>query len=571
MRTRLASLLVLPAVLGLVACGGDDGDGSVDARRVDATVIDATVTDAEEVDAPDIDAAVDAMTDAAVDAPIDATPTPSGWIALARAAADGSGLSLTIEDATVTYLKPVGGTPANDPAGFTIQAEQQGPALMIAVDPATLTPAPAVGDVVSFTITTKATVAGQPRATAITGFTVASSGADVGALAQDVSAAADLVSALGTYDSELIDVTGAIAADFTAAGSGFVQAQITTAGIGTASSSLTLRVPTTIRDGYDLVMGCNFTLDNTPVHRFNAVAQLSAFVTADYTLTDCPAPVVLAAAATSATTVNVTFSRNVDPASLMADGSQFTFDNGLTASAATVSGRTVTVTTGVQVNGTMHVVTVANSITDMQGTALGTPSTASFTAFMSPTHLVINEIDYDQTGTDGSSFIEIFNPTPVAISLADKAIVLVNGGAGGGAGTEYRRVALSTAGTELAAGGYLVIRNATVTVPGGVLTIDQTGDWIQNGGSGLTEPDGVALIDSANNTLIDALSYEGSITAATITGFTGTVSLVEGTPFTMADPADDTSSLGRFPNGIDTDNAAADWSVRNPRTPGAAN
>ena len=565
MRTRLASLLVLPAVLGLVACGGDDGDGAVDARRVDATVIDATVTDAEEVDAPDIDAAVDAMTDAAVDAPIDATPTPSGWIALARAAADGSGLSLTIEDATVTYLKPVGGTPANDPAGFTIQAEQQGPALMIAVDPATLTPVPAVGDVVSFTITAKATVAMQPRATAITGFTVESSGADVGALAQDVSAATDLVSALGTYDSELIDVTGAIAADFTAAGTGFVQAQITTAGIGTASSSLTLRVPTTIRDGYDLVMGCNFTLDNTPVHRFNAVAQLSAFVTADYTLSGCPAPVVLAAAATSATTVNVTFSRNVDPASLMADGSQFTFDNGLTASAATVSGRTVTVTTGVQVNGTMHVVTVANSITDMQGTALGTPSTAAFAAFVSPTHLVINEVDYDQPSDDLTEFIEIYNPTPSAISLANVAVVLVNGGNN----ADYARCDLSSACADLSAGGYLLVHSTNLTnIPGGTLVVTFTPPsvgTIQNGA-----PDGIALINTSTNTLIDALSYEGSITAANITGFSGSVSLVEGTAATVADTGT-AASIGRVPNGLDTDNAASDWAVIATPTPGAAN
>lgn len=400
MRTGIASILTAAAAaLLLVACGDDSGGDGTDAR-IDAR-IDAATIDAPDIDGPPIDAAVDAPTDAAVDAATDATPTASEWILFARQAADGTGLTLPIMGATVTYIKPVGGNPTNDPAGFTIQASQTGPALMVAVDPATLSPVPVVGDVVSFTITTKTTVAMQPRATAISGFTRDSQGANVGALAQSVSAATDLVTALDSYDSEIIDVSGTIAGTFGSAGSGFEQAQITTTGMPTPSGNFVLRVPTALRDANDMAMGCNFTLDNTPVHRFNANAQLSAFVSADFMLTNCPAPVVMAAVALSATSVRVTFSRNIAPGSVNANGSQFMIDNGLTVLTASVSGRNVTLTTSPQVGGSMYTVTVTNTVTDLQGTMLGTPNTAMFTGFVTPAVVRINEINANiGTGCD---------------------------------------------------------------------------------------------------------------------------------------------------------------------------
>jgi len=52
-----------------------------------------------------------------------------------------------------------------------------------------------------------------------------------------------------------------------------------------------------------------------------------------------------------------------------------------------------------------------------------------------------------------------------------------------------------------------------------------TQDQIQNGA-----PDGLAVVDSVTHTVIDALSYEGSITRCHAARVRGTVSLVEGTP-----------------------------------------
>lgn len=176
--------------------------------------------------------------------------------------------------------------------------------------------------------------------------------------------------------------------------------------------------------------------------------------------------------------------------------------------------------------------------------------------------LVINEVDYDQSGTDSISFIEIFNPSCNIVSLNALAVVLVNGNDN----TEYSRFNLSTAGASLTAGQYLVIRNSTVTISAGALSMNASGDFIQNGA-----PDGIALIDTSTNAVIDALSYEGSITAATITGFTGTVSLVEGNAFSGADTNDNLNALARSPDGTDSDDASSDWVLTTTITPGAAN
>jgi large repetitive protein len=89
---------------------------------------------------------------------------------------------------------------------------------------------------------------------------------------------------------------------------------------------------------------------------------------------------------------------------------------------------------------------------------------------------------------------------------------------------------------------------------------------LQNGA-----PDGLALFDVPNARLIDALSYEGEITAAQIGG--ATFSLVEGTALaaSVADSNTVTGSLIRNPNGRDTNDAASDWVFTTTPTPGAAN
>jgi hypothetical protein len=156
--------------------------------------------------------------------------------------------------------------------------------------------------------------------------------------------------------------------------------------------------------------------------------------------------------------------------------------------------------------------------------------------------LVINEIDYDQVGADHDGFVEIANTGDAAASLTGIALLLVDGGTG----TVYRRV------------------NLTGTLePGAYLVIDADP---QNGA-----PDGVALVDVAAGALLDALSYEGEIRAATFLEYT--FDLVEGTPLPV-DVADSNTiegSLIRHPDGRDTDDAASDWRFTTTVTRGEAN
>jgi len=180
--------------------------------------------------------------------------------------------------------------------------------------------------------------------------------------------------------------------------------------------------------------------------------------------------------------------------------------------------------------------------------------------------LVINEVDYDQPGTDAGEFIEIYNAGGAARDLADLAVVLVNGLTG----QEYERIELSAAGSSLAAGAYLVVGSPGIVaaLPPGTPSIEfaASSNNIQNGA-----PDGVALLDIAAPALVDALSYEGAIGAAQFDGIPGTFDLVEGTPATAADSNSSAGSLVRFPDGEDSGDSDSDWSFVAPASPGAAN
>jgi|GEM_PF-6933162 len=199
-------------------------------------------------------------------------------------------------------------------------------------------------------------------------------------------------------------------------------------------------------------------------------------------------------------------------------------------------------------------------------TSLGPRFLDSFGACIAGSDLVLNEVDYDQPGTDYGEFVEIYNGRPTARDLTGLVLILVNGGTG----EEYRRYDLADAGASLPAGAYLVVGSPNVlsALPPGTLSIPfgSNSNTVQNGA-----PDGVALFDTSGSGLVDALSYEGSISAAQFDGQPGSYNLVEGTPTTARDSNADDGSLSRSPNGNDTDNAESDWSFVALPTPGAAN
>ncbi|MCA9979053.1 MAG: ExeM/NucH family extracellular endonuclease, partial [Anaerolineales bacterium] len=157
--------------------------------------------------------------------------------------------------------------------------------------------------------------------------------------------------------------------------------------------------------------------------------------------------------------------------------------------------------------------------------------------------VVINEVDYDQPGTDNAEFIELKNVSNTAVDLSEYTVQLVNGNGN----VVYDTIVLPA--VTLPAGAYYVLcaTNALVTN----CDLPDAFASIQNGA-----PDGIAL--RQNGILVDALAYEGSIPG-----------LTETSP-APADPDVIGQGLSRYPDGVDTNDNSADFSVHC-ITPGIAN
>lgn len=180
---------------------------------------------------------------------------------------------------------------------------------------------------------------------------------------------------------------------------------------------------------------------------------------------------------------------------------------------------------------------------------------ALFAGSSGSAELVINEVDYDQPGTDTEEFIEIYNRGDGPADLSQAVLELWNG-----SGTViYDSIDLSSAGMSLAAGDYLVVGTSSViaSLPPGTLSIPfgAADNNVQNGGS---NGDGIKLVDASGT--LDSMSYE-----AVITGIT------EGSNHAGDDNSGTQQSLARIPNGVDTDQNADDYSLTTTVTPGAAN
>src|SRR5262245_34474141 len=202
------------------------------------------------------------------------------------------------------------------------------------------------------------------------------------------------------------------------------------------------------------------------------------------------------------------------------------------------------------------VVNHAYGIVDpVSGAVLGVSNSVAVTLAGGAPPLVINEVDYDQPGTDTTEFVEIYNAAPYSVGLAGFSLELANGAIP--PFLPYTTLPLSAAGPSLPAFGYLVVSfpGAVAGIPPGTLTIPfaVATNNIQNG-----SPDGVRIVH-VSGPVVDALAYEGPMP-----GFG------EGSPAT-GETSIFTGSLARIPNGSDTNDNGVDFAVRVSPTPGAAN
>lgn len=162
--------------------------------------------------------------------------------------------------------------------------------------------------------------------------------------------------------------------------------------------------------------------------------------------------------------------------------------------------------------------------------------------------LVINEVDYDQPGSDMAEFIELRNNGGNAVNLSAYAIALVNGNGG----SVYNTISLPD--VSLAAGDYFVICAQSSMTPECDMDVSPDSNLIQNG-----SPDAVALL--LDGAVADAVSYEGDTVAPYTEGSGAGLADSSGTAYV---------GISRFPNGSDTDQNNVDFSLRC-ITPGADN
>lgn len=202
--------------------------------------------------------------------------------------------------------------------------------------------------------------------------------------------------------------------------------------------------------------------------------------------------------------------------------------------------------------GTLSVtVTDANSLTTTASLAVPANLFRDLPLMPQKAALIVNEIDYDQPGsTDTAEFVEILNPGTSPVALSGYRIELVNG-------TNDKPYETYEATGSLAAGGFLVIADQAVIdaddLPDAATTVALTSAGLQNG------PDAVRIVAKTDGRVVDAVHYESAVPGAG-----------EGSP-APADAANAASkSIGRCPNGLDSNDNAADFRTMTP-TPGAAN
>ncbi len=169
-----------------------------------------------------------------------------------------------------------------------------------------------------------------------------------------------------------------------------------------------------------------------------------------------------------------------------------------------------------------------------------------------PSGLVVNEIDYDNPGTDDAEFIEIKNTSGASINLDDYDLLLINGVS---SGTDFYRV-IDLPSVSLAAGDYYVVCGQSANVPNCDHDVTPDTELIQNG-----EPDAVAL--AHKGVIVDTVSYGGS-SASPFTENTGVST-------SKNDHGDNAFvGLSRIVDGVDSNHNDNDFQ-RVCITPGLAN
>lgn len=168
--------------------------------------------------------------------------------------------------------------------------------------------------------------------------------------------------------------------------------------------------------------------------------------------------------------------------------------------------------------------------------------------------LCINEIDYDQPGSDSAEFIELYNRGVVPEFLGNYTVILYNGSAT----TPGIYDSIPLPAQTLQPGDYFVICNGGGLVPNCDMVHGAASNMIQNGA-----PDAVALRNNNDLTVFGAVSYEGNSNPPYVEG--------NGVPLAQSDTGSTPYvGISRFPDGTVTGDDSTDFN-RACITPGHAN
>ncbi|MEQ8818830.1 MAG: hypothetical protein RLY93_01190 [Sumerlaeia bacterium] len=192
--------------------------------------------------------------------------------------------------------------------------------------------------------------------------------------------------------------------------------------------------------------------------------------------------------------------------------------------------------------------------------------------------IVINEVGTLETGTDDAEFIELYG-TP-GLDLSDLEVAFVNAGSvATPSGNTYNSFSLS--GQTMPGDGYFVLGSSLV--PNVDLVVLPATNLIQNG-----DPDAVVIRSKSTGAILDSMSYftNYSTTPGVPVNITLPNAIVEGGDG-AGSGGDDTfntqiglataiaridTSVGRFPDGVDTNNNFFDFNpLWNGRSPGLSN
>ncbi len=307
---------------------------------------------------------------------------------------------------------------------------------------------------------------------------------------------------------------------------------------------------------------------NFPVGTYNYVFAFSGNNGANWQLCDAdddisnslvpgvatitPSPRVTEAIATNSTTVMVTFSQPIDPDN--APASAFTFNLGLTATATSVGGSVVTVTTSIQDPGLIYTLTVSNSVKGANGNRVIAPNTATFGGSgalppCSRSQIVISQI-YGGGGNTGApyknDFVELHNRSVNPVTLSNWSIQQASA-----TGSTWNS---TTINATIAGGGYLLVKWAGGANGSDLPPVEATGA-ANMGGSGK-----VALF---NTTTVYGASCPSGITLVDFVGVGGTVNCWEGWQPTPA--GSNTTALIRLGDGCtDTGDNSVDFTAAAP-------